>query len=73
MRKYRMQGLGAVDEHRVGLAAVHQQAPDVELPVLLQASLGVQHRVKLRGQASHQLPQGQVSGTGTLVAEEQVN
>jgi hypothetical protein len=73
MWKYRVQRVGAVDEHRVGLAAVHQQHLSVKLPVLLQGSIGVQHRVKLRGQAGYQFPSGHVSGARTLVAQEQIN
>ena len=73
MRKYRVQGLGALDEHRLGLAAAHQEHLSVELPVLLQGSLGVQHRVKLRRQAGHRLPPGDVSEAEMFVAEEHVN
>jgi hypothetical protein len=69
MRKYPVQGLSAVEEHRVCLAAVHQQHLGVKLPVLLEGSLGVQHRVKLRGQAGHQLAPGNVPRAGTLVAQ----
>ena len=73
MWKYRVQGLGAVDEHWVGLAAVHQQHLCVQVSVLLQGSRGGQHWVKLRGQAGHQLSPGHVSRAGTLVAQQQVN
>jgi hypothetical protein len=68
-----VQSFGAVDEHRVGLTAVNQQDMGVELPVLLQGSLGIQDRVQPRGQTGHQFPPGHVSGAGTLVAQKLVN